>query len=419
MAVGKKIIHFSQKATVRGAEITVKVDPTTLETQISPDLKKKITPNTVILLQNGTRLTISPATEQTEELHEKNLVIVGKNDLKDVLIAPIVLEKTEEIIKEKYSFQVKNVDAKMHDLSRKLNISAILKPTNYSVELHKFLENPNEYNPSFEYRFPTEEKFAEIDILIEDLKQELSHLTDEDEIFRPIYAEKLQEIEERKNLILAYKKADYENIFHYNQRLFGTFRSDLLAAASEKVFEKAKRQSRNTRLLGKILTLDEIQEEIRAYLLKLRIDSVPVVISETTFSRMAVAYKKNSVQINLSARAIIREKELQSILSHEIGVHLRRYLAGLKTGLKIFETGVGYYLHDEEGLAVYQSTLHVPEDYEKNAIFYNYYLLSVADEISFSRLVAIMRSMFPERSWQKIFSGATRMKRGMMDTSVS
>lgn len=134
---------------------------------------------------------------------------------------------------------------------------------------------------------------------------------------------------------------------------------------------------------------------------------------------MAVAYKKNGVHINISANAKIAKNELPAILEHELGVHLQRYLAGKKTGLKIFETGVGYYLRDEEGLAVYKSFQRLPDNYEKNAMFFNYYLVAHADGLSFSQLVGLLRSIYPERPWEKIFSSASRFKRGIQNTSVS
>jgi protein of hypothetical function DUF1704 len=134
---------------------------------------------------------------------------------------------------------------------------------------------------------------------------------------------------------------------------------------------------------------------------------------------MAVAYKKNGVHINISVNAKIAKNELPAILEHELGVHLRRYLAGKTSGLKIFETGVGYYLRDEEGLAVYKSFQKLPDNYEKNAMFFNYYLVAHADELSFSQLVGLLRSIYPERSLEKIFSSASRFKRGIQNTSVS
>lgn len=263
-AVGKKIVHFSQKANVRGSEITLKVDPNIAETKISPDLKKRITNNTIVLLQNGARLTISPTGGFLE--NEKNLVILGQNDLIDCLISPNILVNDSEKNEQKYSKQIRNIDSKMYTLSRKINFSSILRPQNYSAELHKFLKNPHEYNPTFEYKFPSDEKITEIDMLIEDLRQEIELLSKSAKNFSKIFSEKLSEISDRKNLILAYKNADYENIFKYNVALFGDLKDELLSLASKKTFEKAKKNSENVKILGEFLSLDEIQAGIDEYL---------------------------------------------------------------------------------------------------------------------------------------------------------
>ncbi len=224
----------------------------------------------------------------------------------------------------------------------------------------------------------------------------------------------------RKNLVLAYKEQNFEKIFENNEKLYGAINPELLTIASQKVFEKAQNQPKNIeKILGKMLSLDEIQVWVENYLKKLGIENIPVKMSSTTFSRMAVAYKKNSVVINISLNAKIREKELESILAHEVGTHLRRYLAGTKTGLKIFENGLAYYLSDEEWLAVYNSLRVLPKDFEKNSAYFNYYAIAQADMLSFSQLIALLQSMYPERSFEKNFSSATRLKRGIVDTSIS
>jgi hypothetical protein len=42
---------------------------------------------------------------------------------------------------------------------------------------------------------------------------------------------------------------------------------------------------------------------------------------------MSVSYGKE-VKIHVSKNAVIRENEIDAILSHEIGTHFRRYIAG-------------------------------------------------------------------------------------------
>jgi len=131
---------------------------------------------------------------------------------------------------------------------------------------------------------------------------------------------------------------------------------------------------------------------------------------------MAIAYRKDEARINISQRGKIRDRELQAILDHEIGTHLRRYIAGKATGLYLFKYGTGYYLSDEEGLAIYNSFGSLPEGYEKNAMYANYYLLAQTDTLSFSQTTALLQSVFPHKALEQIFSQAVRLKRGTIHT---
>lgn len=258
-AVGKKIIHFSQKATVRGVEITLKVDPMLSETKISANLVKKITKNTVLVLQNGVQLIISPSGGILEN-GEKNTIILGQNDLKDCLISPVIVQNQAEISSSKYSEQIFNIDAKIYNLSKKLNFSSIFRPRNYESELENFLKNPYEYNPFFEYNFPSDAVFSEIGLLETDLQAEIESIKDSDPVFYAIFSEKLSELIVKKNLVLAYKAQDFEKIFENNEKLYGKIDIELLDIASKKVFEKAKTQTQDMeKLLGRVLSLEEIR----------------------------------------------------------------------------------------------------------------------------------------------------------------
>jgi len=128
---------------------------------------------------------------------------------------------------------------------------------------------------------------------------------------------------------------------------------------------------------------------------------------------MSVSYGRE-IKIHISKNAVIRENEINAILAHEIDTHFRRYLAGSLTGLRLFQNGTGYYLSDEEGLAIYRSFSHLPEGYEKNAMYVKYYLLSTVDVLSFSDTVGLLISLYPEKSLESIFSDAVRLKRGII-----
>lgn len=224
-------------------------------------------------------------------------------------------------------------------------------------------------------------------------------------------------MQDRLGLLRAYQNEDAEKIMMYNEHLFGVFDPRLLSIATKKVLEQtAMPAGKQEKLLGKALSLDEVMEKVEAYLKEHSIENVPIEISHTTFSRMAVAYKKDAVKINIAARAVIREKEIDAILAHELGTHLQRFLAGQKTGLNIFRYGTGYYLSDEEGLAIYNSLRLLPEGYEKNAMYIKYYLLSQADERNFAQTATLIQSLYPQYSIETVFAQTVRLKRGIIHT---
>lgn len=165
-------------------------------------------------------------------------------------------------------------------------------------------------------------------------------------------------------------------------------------------------------MLGKALTLDEIIGHIQRYFETHNIKNIPITVESGNLSRMSVSYGRE-VKIHISKNAMIREGEIDAILAHEIDTHFRRYLAGAQTGLKLFQYGTGFYLSDEEGLAIYRSLFHLPEGYEKNAMYMKYYLLSMVDTLSFADTIEFLISLYPEKSLESIFSGAVRLKRGI------
>lgn len=418
-AMGKKIIYFEQRAVIRGTEVTLRVDPSAAETRFSPDLKKKITKNTIALLSGGVQLPLTPSSNFLSA-DEKNLILLGHNDLADCLIAPGMPPETTKKTTSRYSAHILTLDEKVYRLGKKLNFSSIFRPTNYSAELEKFLESPHHYNPVFEYPFPDDEKLAEIEILIDDIHAEIAALPDQDAIFQKLYGEKLRELRERRDLILAYRDENHAEIARVNAGLFGEFDNRLLDIATKKVLENARMDTiKQEKLLGTPLSVDEIRASIESYLKEHDIPPVPIRISSATMSRMAVAYKGDSVHINISESAVIRQNEMPAILAHELGTHLRRYQNAQKYGLQLLKYGTAYYLTDEEGLAIYHSLWFVPDGYEKNAMYLKYYLLAQADTLSFVQTVALLQSIYPDRPLDRVFRQAFRLKRGIQHTEVS
>jgi len=197
-----------------------------------------------------------------------NVVVLGNKTASNYLIKPI--HKTQnaiDIVNPKYirpleKQQLKTIDQKIAQLNRRLNLSARLRPLNYFSELDTFISLHGKYNPVFKYKWPKEEKLIETAKEIEALQVQLEKLKSP---FKKLFVEKLEELELRRHLILAYVKQDFENIALYNTKLFGEFDNELLKVAKSKVLDRHEFGIQKNSL-GKHLTLSEIEKEIEKYL---------------------------------------------------------------------------------------------------------------------------------------------------------
>lgn len=215
---GKKMIHYLSRATIRSHEIIVKVAPELPKSQISPDLKKKFTKNSLIQFSAGVTLTLDEIPVLSENT-EKNTLWLGANDLEDVIVVPKVAPNFESTQQStRFSAEVISLDEKIQTLSKKLNLSAMLKPNNFDAELSKFLEAPQQYNPVFEYSFPDEQKYEEITQMFSDIETDMARLTHKN--IAKLFRDKISELKDRFSLVMACKYEKYEEVYLANMRLF-------------------------------------------------------------------------------------------------------------------------------------------------------------------------------------------------------
>jgi len=175
----------------------------------------------------------------TMESLPDNKVILGNKTASRYLIKPI--HKTFAIVdivdpKHIHPLELTElhlIDQKIEKLNKRLNLSARLRPLNYFSELDKFITFHGKYNPLFKYKWPDEQKLIHIKEEIIKIQELLNKLQSP---FIKFFLEKLEELEFRRNLILAYSKQDFDNIALYNKKLFGEFDDELLKIAKEKVF---------------------------------------------------------------------------------------------------------------------------------------------------------------------------------------
>jgi hypothetical protein len=163
------------------------------------------------------------------------------------------------------------------------------------------------------------------------------------------------------------------------------------------------------------LTLSAIEKTIEKYLAEKKIYGVDIVFSYTNLSRISIIMWKD-IKISISKHGVFREKELLSILAHEVDTHLVRYLNGLKSWRNILKSWTGNYLKDEEWLAIYNANKFLPEEYEKDSIYKKYYLVKEAENLDFKKLANIIEFMYPQYSKEFYFKTALRIKKWIVFT---
>jgi hypothetical protein len=206
---------------------------------------------------------------------------------------------------------------------------------------------------------------------------------------------------------------NFDNILKYNTKLFWKFDEKLLIESETKLLILS-----NEWLLGESLDINDVVEYIKNYLEKnWLLNGVKVVLSATNMSRISVTRKKWKAEIRVAVDAIFKEKELDWIIAHEIGVHLIRAVNGKKSGWNILESWTANYIETEEWLAVYNSLEYFPDSYEKNAMFQNYYIWNMAKKLDFQELAAIVFHL-KWNDYVKVFKTVTRFKKWIIDTST-
>ena len=354
-----------------------------------------------------------------DETLESDEIVLWKSISSNFLIKPINKTKwkiniinTKDIkISEKNKLHI--IDEKISRIGKKLILAKILKPINYFEELDKFIINNGKYNPKFEYKWPEKNKLENMTKELIDIKDDLQK-NDYNQNFSKLFENKIEDLLYRINLINAYKNKDYKNILLYNEKLFWKIDEKLLKISKEKIFEW---EPENKQILWKILSVSEVKRKLEKYLSKKWIEWVDTIITSTTLARISVSMGKNT-KIKINRMVPFQEKEIDSIFAHEIDTHLIRYINGSKTGRNIFKEWSWFYIKDEEGLAIYNANKHLPSGYQKLSFYKKYFLLKEAQKYSFSKLVDLVKFLYPEKRMEWVFMTILRLKKGIQDTSV-
>ena len=340
----------------------------------------------------------------TKEL-EDFIIVPKKKDIKDFSIwnKNQYIEAEQNILVE--------LDNAIDSLSKKLNISRIVKPLNYMEELDSFITWGWNYNPKFEYKYPTDNKIEQIEDEIKDIK---NRYFDVKEWYKSwlfdMFSDKLQENKSKLELIKAYKKQDFKLMWKYNELLYWKLNDSFLEET------KLKLNPFLDKNLWRKLSIYEVLEKVKKHIKNIWLENIQIRL-ETNLSSRILVKRWDPIIVNISKTSDFYEKEIDMILAHEIDVHVVRYINWKKTWWKILQSGTWFYLTDEEWLAIWNSFRYLPENYEKTAMYEKYFLISQAEKADFVHLSNIIRWLHPQEWLLKIFRRTMRFKRWIQNTA--
>jgi hypothetical protein len=147
---------------------------------------------------------------------------------------------SEDAIIPKEEQELHRIDLQVNKISKKLNLSSKLRPTNYFNELDKFITLHGNYNPVFSYKRPSQESLGKAS---DDLRKVKIKTVKLESPMKQFFLEKIDELTNRLLLIKAYKEQNFKDIETYNEKLFGAFDDNASKISKEKILNRQIKES--------------------------------------------------------------------------------------------------------------------------------------------------------------------------------
>lgn len=444
MLSGRTIIGNKEYVTLHlpggPRQFQAKVNPRLVENYIDAELAKTLldthpsleTENGSLkiryqLLDRKSQTIFKPLTMESSAFD----LIIGKRELKNVLIDPYKYDTTEQplmheesavprpartkVKKQDLIRQWREVDRKMSRIEKLIIQHFSLQALNYAEEMDTFAAKNGNYNPQFVYK-------SDVD-MIQALRDDLQKIQiSQDDVRGVLFSHKQEELLLKLDMYESCGK-DAEHFTELSEQLFARPNQECSIKAHElfALFNKQRQHfSRTTRVEDK-----EIAEHVYAHLKKYGLDSTWSLVHRDHGIRMSVGKSKKR-QIYVRSGAKFSLEDTPRLLAHEIDTHVLRLENGLAQPYRIFISGTPNYLETEEGLAIYNQNLRIDS---KNVQYFTPALtylktvellpLSFADAMestmlrSFYRFGNIQSDNHIRAAFRKIY----RVKRGIGDTS--
>lgn len=147
---------------------------------------------------------------------------------------------------------VLQVDQEISDISRKLNVTGILRPKNYYEELDAFVAADGMYDPYFRYELPQPETLAGYWKSLESCEETARKRLKSSPRLANAFVEKIRELKIRIELVEAVAKQDFASFAEANVALYGGF------SKNRQDFSKNGRKAQ----VGTMLSKEEISRAI-------------------------------------------------------------------------------------------------------------------------------------------------------------
>lgn len=286
---------------------------------------------------------------------------------------------------------LKKVDRDLAVISGKIG-NSYFSPINTSDEKKKVFSD-NNYNPKFKYN-PTRKSLDGVEKILLSLKSDNS-----------IYGQLLRKkIIEFYNVLLMVKNVGKKEFTDYSVKIYGKPSSDLVREAKKILkIDEEEVWKRYSKLSMQKKFLDEFRMNNYNWDVK----------HKEMVAGAAISTKRRTLVLN--EERDFSESDVNRLIVHEIGTHVRRFENGKKQKYKMFSFGFPGYLETEEGLAAYNEykcgllSPRILKGYAGRVI-----ANSMSLRGSFCTVYNCLLEYFPKND---AWTLALRSKRGLKDTS--
>lgn len=302
----------------------------------------------------------------------------------------------------KLNKKIKDVDEKLFNIVKKINYIDFFNPINLKDEKEKFfnkIKNKEKYNPVFKYRTITKKQKE----CLEEQRKKIKIDFEQNDELKKIFNYHKKTLKNRIDLV--YEIGNDEKIFNICKKNFGSFKKKDI----EFVFKNIKKVDKFILESKDKISKGELIEQAESFLFNHNIKNWKIEFrkeggaASVDSSKKIIFFKENS---EYDANFI------NVIFYHEILGHIKQSENALKIGLKIFETGFGYYEKVHEGWALWNEK-KVNEKVLERIIVYYMATFIASKKNFYDTYIEMLKYLDPENS----FLITARVKRGISNTS--